>query len=75
MASCFLVFMVPFLVLPWMGAGGRGLSSPLVIAGEVPVLTLSALQFGTAHWVLENNQREGLDRQAGFLPDWRYPGG
>lgn len=39
---------------------------PLVIAGEVPVLTLSVLQFGTAHWELDHIQREGLDRQAGF---------
>ncbi|MDI5985857.1 ABC transporter substrate-binding protein [Halomonas sp. M4R5S39] len=42
------------------------LSSPLAIAGEVPVLRLSVLQFGTAHWELDHIQRHGLDRQAGF---------
>ncbi|MDA7088938.1 ABC transporter substrate-binding protein [Pseudomonas sp. SA3-5] len=32
----------------------------------LPVLTLSVLQFGTAHWELEHLQRRQLDRAQGF---------
>lgn len=35
-------------------------------AGQLPVLKLSVLQFGTAHWELDHLRREGLDRQFGF---------
>ncbi|MCQ4261818.1 ABC transporter substrate-binding protein [Stutzerimonas stutzeri] len=35
-------------------------------AQELPVLTLSALQFGTPHWELEHLKRQGLDRANGF---------
>ncbi|TFH86311.1 ABC transporter substrate-binding protein [Billgrantia azerbaijanica] len=46
-----------FLVCLW--------SAPL-FGDELPLVKLSVLQFGTAHWELEHIQREGLDRQAGF---------
>src|SRR5690554_2081478 len=42
-----------------------------VHADELPVLKLSVLQYGTAHWELDHIQREGLDRQAGFALDVR----
>ena len=32
----------------------------------LPVLTVSALQFGTAHWELDHLKRQGLDRSNGF---------
>ncbi|MCQ4297628.1 ABC transporter substrate-binding protein [Pseudomonas stutzeri] len=35
-------------------------------AQELPVLTLSVLQFGTPHWELEHLKRQGLDRANGF---------
>lgn len=34
--------------------------------GRLPVLSLSVLQFGTAHWGLEHLQRRQLDRAHGF---------
>lgn len=34
--------------------------------GRLPVLSLSVLQFGTAHWGLEHLQRRQLDRAQGF---------
>ncbi len=47
--------------------------SPLIVTSAaaeektaLPVLTLSALQFGTAHWELDHLQRHGLDRSNGF---------
>lgn len=40
-------------------------------ADELPTLKLSVLQYGTAHWELDHIQREGLDRQAGFVLDVR----
>src|SRR5690554_2551223 len=42
-----------------------------VHADELPVLKLSVLQYGTAHWELDHIQRTGLDRQAGFALDVR----
>lgn len=42
-----------------------------VHADELPTLKLSVLQYGTAHWELDHIQREGLDRQAGFVLDVR----
>ncbi|OOE07900.1 ABC transporter substrate-binding protein [Stutzerimonas degradans] len=35
-------------------------------AQELPVLTLSVLQFGTPHWELEHLKRQQLDRANGF---------
>lgn len=35
-------------------------------AGERPVLRLSVLQFGTAHWELDHMARQGLDKAHGF---------
>lgn len=40
-------------------------------ADELPILKLSVLQYGTAHWELDHIQREGLDRQAGLVLDVR----
>src|SRR5690554_2753220 len=40
-------------------------------ADELPTLKLSVLQYGTAHWELDHIQRDGLDRQAGFVLDVR----
>ena len=40
-------------------------------ADELPTLNLSVLQYGTAHWELDHIQREGLDRQVGFVLDVR----
>ena len=40
-------------------------------ADELPILKLSVLQYGTAHWELDHIQRTGLDRQAGFALDVR----
>ncbi|WP_428608810.1 ABC transporter substrate-binding protein [Pseudomonas sp.] len=37
-----------------------------VQAQELPVLTLSVLQFGTPHWELEHLKRQQLDRANGF---------
>lgn len=39
--------------------------------GALPVLRLSVLQFGTAHWELAHIQRHGLDAAAGFTLDVR----
>ena len=43
-------------------------ASALQAAGprELPVLTLSVLQFGTAHWELEHIRRRHLDLEAGY---------
>lgn len=43
----------------------RGASDPL------PVLSLSVLQFGTAHWELDHLQRQRLDRAHGFILEVR----
>jgi NitT/TauT family transport system substrate-binding protein len=40
--------------------------SPEAGSTPLPVLTLSVLQFGTAHWELEHLQRRQLDRAQGF---------
>ena len=37
----------------------------------LPALTISVLQFGTAHWELDHLQRAGLDRAEGFALDVR----
>lgn len=52
------------LILPWLMLAG--LWSLPVAAGTLPTLSLSVLQFGTAHWELDYIQREALDRQQGF---------
>lgn len=59
----------PFLVLVCLGTM---LSAP-VRAGttELPRLTVSVLQFGTAHWELDHLRRAGLDRAQGFELDVR----
>ncbi|MCH4562473.1 MULTISPECIES: ABC transporter substrate-binding protein [Halomonas] len=46
--------------------GVINLWSAPVLGEELPVLKLSVLQFGTAHWELDHIQRLGLDRQAGY---------
>ncbi|MCG6658192.1 ABC transporter substrate-binding protein [Halomonas campisalis] len=53
------------VVLSWLLA-----ASP-VFAGQLPLLKLSVLQFGTAHWELDHLRRMGLDRQSGFELDVR----
>ncbi|MFC3609276.1 ABC transporter substrate-binding protein [Stutzerimonas tarimensis] len=42
------------------------LASGAVRAEGLPILNLSVLQFGTAHWELDHLQRHGLDRAHGF---------
>lgn len=39
---------------------------PVTAAEEMPRLSISVLQFGTAHWELDHLQRAGLDRAEGF---------
>ncbi|MEQ4540754.1 MAG: ABC transporter substrate-binding protein [Billgrantia sp.] len=41
------------------------------LRAEPPLLRLSVLQFGTAHWELDHLQRHGLDRDEGFVLDVR----
>lgn len=38
---------------------------------DLPKLTVSVLQFGTAHWELDHLERQGLDRAEGFDLDVR----
>lgn len=53
---------------------GRGIGLVLALAAislsaqarDLPVLTLSVLQFGTPHWELEHLKRQQLDRANGF---------
>lgn len=60
-----LKFVGASLLLVWLST-----LSAIVVAAEAartrPVLSLSVLQFGTAHWELDHLQRHGLDRANGF---------
>ncbi|MDX1756823.1 MAG: ABC transporter substrate-binding protein [Marinobacter sp.] len=47
------------------------LPSAPAVAEPAPTLTLSVLQFGTAHWELDHLQRRHLDEQHGFKLDLR----
>lgn len=40
-------------------------------SADLPVLSLSVLQFGTAHWELDHLQRHGLDRANGYQLELR----
>lgn len=54
----------------WIGS--LCLLSPVpAIAERLPTLTLSVLQFGTAHWELDHLKRRHLDEQHGFELDLR----
>lgn len=44
-----------------------GLWSVSALAASLPTVSLSVLQYGTAHWELDYIQRQGLDRSHGFL--------
>ncbi|MCG4452480.1 ABC transporter substrate-binding protein [Pseudomonas sp. MMS21-TM103] len=48
------------------GASALAAESPAAGSDPLPVLTLSVLQFGTAHWELEHLRRRQLDRAQGF---------
>lgn len=48
-----------------------GLCSSSAAAEGLPTLSLSVLQYGTAHWELAHVQRRGLDRDQGFLLELR----
>lgn len=47
------------------------LCSTNLSAEDLPRLSLSVLQFGTAHWELDHLQRRGLDRANGYRLDLR----
>ncbi|SDH04465.1 NitT/TauT family transport system substrate-binding protein [Pseudomonas benzenivorans] len=53
------------LLLAPVGASSATTAAPRE-DGALPVLTLSVLQFGTAHWELDHLQRRQLDRAQGF---------
>ncbi|WP_413470162.1 ABC transporter substrate-binding protein [Pseudomonas sp.] len=54
-------------LLVLFGCATATAAEPAEDAGSrLPVLTLSVLQFGTAHWGLEHLQRRQLDRAHGF---------
>lgn len=53
------------MLLAFVGCGSV-LAAESPEADPLPVLTLSVLQFGTAHWELEHLQRRQLDRAQGF---------
>ncbi|WP_324734715.1 ABC transporter substrate-binding protein [Pseudomonas paeninsulae] len=55
------------MLLAFVGcASALAAESPAAGSDPLPVLTLSVLQFGTAHWELEHLQRRQLDRAQGF---------
>ena len=65
-----MMLSLPFLT-PFVLRARRALLALVLLplwaqAQELPVLTLSVLQFGTPHWELEHLKRQGLDRANGF---------
>lgn len=60
-----------FFILVTTGVHAKAVDSPHPMDGPLPTLTLSVLQFGTAHWELVHIQRRGLDRAHGFDLDVR----
>jgi len=56
----------PTLLLLALFGSATALAAESPEADSLPVLTLSVLQFGTAHWELEHLQHRQLDRAQGF---------
>lgn len=56
------VFLLATIVL-------AGLTSSARAADELPVLSISVLQYGTAHWELDHIKHHGLDRANGYRLD------
>lgn len=58
-----LILVLSWHITPAFAGGGH--DQPL------PTLTISVLQFGTAHWELDHIQHRGLDREQGYRLDLR----